>query len=96
MEQVKQLSRQVVQPITTNYPHCLNTPAQKSLYDNLGKDENLTLRIDSVVRETKKEGWVGNRFKEREVAKVIREAATGYNIDVKEVLELVKNQREYQ
>ena len=48
------------------------------------------------MRETKKEVWVGNRFKEREVAKVIREAATGYNIDVKEVLELVKNQREYQ
>ncbi len=96
LEQVKQLSRQVVQPMTTDYPSTLDTPAQKSLYDNLGKDENLTLRIDSAVRETKKESWVGNRFKEREVAKAIRSAATGYKINVEEVLELVKNQREYQ
>ncbi|PSB30104.1 type I restriction endonuclease subunit R [Chlorogloea sp. CCALA 695] len=96
LEQVKQLSRQVVQPMTTNYPPTLDTPAKKSLYDNLGKDENLTLRIDSAVRETKKESWVGNRFKEREVAKAIRSAATGYKINVEEVLELVKNQREYQ
>ena len=96
LEQVAQLSRQVVQPMTTDYPPTLGTPAKKSLYDNLGKDENLTLCIDSAVRETKKEDWVGNCFKEREVAKAIRSAATGYNIDLKEVLELVKNQREYQ
>jgi len=49
-----------------------------------------------MVRDTKKEGWVGNRFKEREIAKGVREAAAGHNIDVDDVLELVKNQREYQ
>ncbi len=96
LEQVKHLSRQVAQPFTTHYPPTLDTPAKKSLYDNLGKDEDLALRIDTVVSKTKKEGWVGNRFKEREVAKVVREAAAGYNINVEEVVELVKNQREYQ
>lgn len=96
LEQVKHLSRQVVQPFTTHYPPTLNTPAKKSLYDNLGKNEDLALSIDKVVRETKKEDWVGHHFKEREVAKVVREATAGYNIDVKEVVELIKNQSEYQ
>lgn len=96
LEQVKQLSRQAVQPFTTSYPPALDTPAKKSLYDNLGKDETLALRIDSVVRETKKENWVGNRFKEREVAKVVREATAGYKLNVEKVVEIVKNQREYQ
>lgn len=96
LAQVKQLSRQAVQPFTTHYPPALDTPGKKSLYDNLGKDETLALRIDSVVRETKKENWVGNRFKEREVAKVVREATAGYKINVEKVVELVKNQREYQ
>ena len=98
LEQIKQISCQVVQPSTAQsaYPSSLDTAAKRSLYDNLGKDEALALRIDKVVRDTKKEGWVGNRFKEREVANVVREAAAGYNINVDDVLELVKNQREYQ
>ena len=99
LEQVKQLARRVVQPTSTSqsaYPPSLNTAAKRSLYDNLGKDEALALRIDTVVRDIKKEGWVGNRFKEREVARVVREAAAGYNISFDDLLELVKNQREYQ
>ena len=99
LEQIKQLAHRVVQPTGTAqsaYPRSLDTSAKRSLYDNLGKDEALTLRIDAAVRNTKKEGWVGNRFKEREVARVIREVAAGYNINVDNVLELVKNQREYQ
>ena len=99
LEKVQQLARQVKQPTGTSqfaYPPSLDTPAKRSLYDNLGQDEPLALRIDTVVRNTKKEGWIGNRFKEREVARGVREAAAGYNINVEDVLELVKNQREYQ
>lgn len=98
LEKIKQLAQQVIQPGTeqSTYPPSLNTAAKRSLYDNLGQDEALAVRIDTAVRDTKKEGWVGNRFKEREVAKVVREAAAGYNVNVDALLELVKNQREYQ
>ncbi len=99
LEKIKQLTHQVVQPTGLSqqaYPAALNTKAQRSLYDNLGQNEVLALRIDTAVRHTKKEGWVGNRFKEREIAKVVREEAAGYTIDVDQVLELIKNQHEYQ
>ena len=99
LEKVKQLAKQVKPPTGISqeaYPDSINTNAKRSLYDNLGKDEVLATRIDTAVRYTKKEGWIGNRFKEREVARVIREEAAGYNINVDDVLELVKNQREYQ
>lgn len=99
LEKVKQLC-QKVKPATdteqSTYPPSLNTPAKRSLYDNLDKNEALALRIDTAIRYTKKEGWIGNRFKEKEVARVIRNEAAGYNIDVDKVLELVKKQREYQ
>lgn len=39
---------------------------------------------------------VGDRFKEREVANAIRTEVTGYNVDVNNIVELAKNQREYQ
>lgn len=98
LEKIKHLAQQVIQPNadSANYPPAINTNGKRSLYDNLGQDETLALRIDNAVRYTKKEGWVGNRFKEREVAKVVREAAAGYNVNVDEVLNLVKNQHEYQ
>jgi type I restriction enzyme, R subunit len=74
--------------------HRLND-GRRSLYDNLNQDEDLALRIDHAVRYTKKEGWVGNRFKEREITKVVREAAAGYNVNLEDVINLVKNQLEY-
>lgn len=99
LEEVRQLALKVKLPIgadQSTYPPSLDTAAKRSLYDNLGQDEVLAIRMDTAIRYTKKEGWIGNRFKEREVARVIREEAAGYNINVDEVLELVKNQREYQ
>jgi type I restriction enzyme R subunit len=60
LERIKQLAHQVKQPTGTTdsaYPPSLDTPAKRSLYDNLGKDEALALRIDTAVRYTKKEGW---------------------------------------
>ena len=96
LEKVKNLARQVKPPADaiTDYPDSIDTPAKRSLYDNLGQDEALVIRIDTAVRYTKKADWVGNRFKEREVKNVIQEEVGTYNADV--VLELIKNQREYQ
>ncbi len=98
LEKIKRLSQQVIHPeiAQSAYPPSLNTAAKRSLYDNLNQDEDLALRIDNAVRYTKKEGWVGNRFKEREVTKVVREAAAGYNVNLDDVINLVKNQHEYQ
>ncbi len=98
LKQIGQLAQQVVQPETTqsSYPPALDTPAKRSLYDNLGQNEALAIRIDTAVRYTKKEGWVGNRFKEREVANAIRAEIGDQDLDLAALLELVKNQREYQ
>ena len=98
LEKVKQLAQQVIQPMTgtSNYPVSLDTPAKRALYDNLGKDESLALRIDTAVRCTKKDGWVGQRFKEREVENAIRTELASQEFSIASVLELVKKQSEYQ
>ncbi|MEO0373747.1 MAG: HsdR family type I site-specific deoxyribonuclease [Cyanobacteria bacterium P01_A01_bin.17] len=99
LEKVKQLARQV-KPLAdatpSNYPLAIDTAAKRSLYDNLGQDEVLVTRIDTAVRYTKKADWIGNKFKEREVANAVREESAGYNVDLKSVMELLKNQSEYQ
>lgn len=59
LEKVKQLAIQVKQPVGTTgatYPPSLNTTALRSLYDNLGQNEALALKIDTAIRYTKKAG----------------------------------------
>lgn len=97
LEKVKELSMQVVNAggfDSAAYPKSINTAAKKALFDNLGQDEGLVLRIDTAVRHTKKADWIGNRIKEREVAGAIsQELANDSRLE--EILELVKNQYEY-
>jgi len=99
LEKIRQLARKVIKPdsdSTKRYPVTIDTPAKRSLYDNLGQDEVLANRIDAAIRYTKKADWIGDRFKEREVANAIREEIKGKELDLTQILELVKAQREYQ
>tara|TARA_R110002050_G_scaffold57423_5_gene129165 strand:+ start:77194 stop:80355 length:3162 start_codon:yes stop_codon:yes gene_type:complete len=98
LEKIRHLAKKVVNPSSNkahSYPDAIDTPAKQALYDNFGNDEVLTTKIDTAVRYTKKAEWLGDRFKEREIANAIREEAASYNVDIDEVMELVKAQKEY-
>ena len=98
LEKIRQLSRQVIRPeqAVSAYPPSLDTQAKRALYDNVGQDEELVTKIDTAIRYTKKADWVGDRFKEREIANAVREKTQGYKVDIKQVIELAKAQKEYQ
>jgi type I restriction enzyme R subunit len=92
---IVELTRQVQSPASsTSYPKSLDTSAKRALYDNLGKDEQLAVSIDTEIRSTKKDGWRGNRIKEREVRYVIRKHVPD-EAEVERIFELVKNQSGY-
>lgn len=95
--ELQALALSVTERLTSqhDYPPSLDTNAKRALYDNLGKDETLANKIDNVIRRTKRADWVGDRFKERELAHAIHEETISYNIDVKQVMELAKVQPEY-
>jgi type I restriction enzyme, R subunit len=72
----------------------LNTRAKRALYDNLGNDEQLAINLDAAIQRTKKDGWRGNKIKEREVRYVIQEVLQEETL-TNQIFELVKNQNEY-
>ena len=78
----------------TVYPKLLNTRARRALYDNLGKDEQLAIAVDAAIQQTKKDGWRGNRIKERELRYAIQKVLQEETL-VNQIFELVKNQDEY-
>jgi len=98
LERIRNLAKKIIRPEQGNsdYPLSMDTQAKRALYDNFGKDEVLATKIDSAIRYTRKADWVGDRFKEREVANAIREEAAGYNVDIQDVVDLAKEQKEYQ
>lgn len=99
LEKIKALARKVVTPqgdAKNPYPSSIDTQAKRALFDNLNSNEILANKIDAAIRYTKKADWVGDRFKEREIANAIRQEAASYDVDVAVVLELAKNQRDYQ
>lgn len=90
------LARKVQQPeSTTSYPSAVNTGALRALYDNLDKDEQLAIRVDAAIRAVKKDGWRGNRFKEREVRGAIKSTLDGADGAINKIFEIAKAQREY-
>ncbi|WP_442498205.1 type I restriction endonuclease subunit R [Methylobacter sp. sgz302048] len=97
LERIRALSKKVIRPEQTasNYPPSMDTGAKRAFYDNFGSDEVLAVKIDSAIRYTKKADWVGDRFKEREIANAVREETKGYEVDIQSVMELAKAQKEY-
>lgn len=98
LEKIRELAAKVVRPEQTasSYPASMDTNPKRAFYDNFGKDELLATKIDSAIRYTKKADWVGDRFKEREIANAIREEIADYELDIQAVMELAKAQKEYQ
>ena len=98
LEKVRELAKKVKHPSTINtasYPASIDTMAKRALYDNVGQDEVLVSKIDSAVRYTKKAEWLGDKFKEKEIARAIQQETATYTVDVAAVMDLVKAQKEY-
>ena len=81
----------------TKYPDWADNGAKRALVDFFFPDDHLAIQIDTIVRHTKPDAWVGNPIKERKVKNAIR-ANLGSDFDqakLDELFELVKARHEY-
>ena len=94
LKEVVELAKKVQNPANSViYPNAINTSAKRALYDNLDENIAVVTALDEELRATKKDGWRGNKIKEREVAYVVKHHVPDERVD--EILELIKNQPEY-
>jgi type I restriction enzyme R subunit len=94
LEKIIDLTNQIQKPEgSKEYPAGLDSDAKRALFDNLGRNEELAIALDYAIRTTKKDGWRGNKIKEREVRYVIAKHVPEDQVD--ETFELIKNQRDY-
>lgn len=81
----------------TKYPDWADNGAKRALVDFFFPDEHLAIEIDTIVRHTKPDAWVGNPIKERKVKNAIRvNLGDGFDqAKLDELFELVKARHEY-
>lgn len=75
-------------------PSQLKTPAQRALYNNLGKNEALAISIHNKVLEVKPDGWRGIEPKERTIMMGIYDILKDRQ-EVERIFEIIKQQAEY-
>jgi type I restriction enzyme, R subunit len=96
LQRVADLARKVQKPESAgSYPLAIDTGARRALYDNLGNDEELAVRLDTAIRQVKKDNWRGNRFKEREVRGAIKSILGSEDELVDAIFAIAQRQREY-
>lgn len=79
----------------TVYPEWAKNGAQRALVDFSFADPNLAVVVDYTVTHQKEHGWVGNRMKERALARELRRALPDGFERFEELFELVKARDEY-
>lgn len=99
LEEIVKLAVKVKKPETSNeYPLSINTQAKRALYDNLDRDEPLTIAMDSAVIYGKHDDWEGTLSKEKHLKnKVVKPVLEKYKKVEKldPIFEVIKQQKDY-
>ena len=94
LKRIAELALRVEAGQAEGTPQSLNTPGRRSLYNNLGQNEALALRIDETLKRTCPDGWRGIQPRERvikaELYRILQDAP-----EVERIFLIVQQQTEY-
>lgn len=79
----------------TDYPAWATNGAQRAVYDFGWTDPEMPIKVDIAIMTNKPHDWVGNNFKQKEVARAIRRVLPADFDRFNELFDLVKARNEY-
>ena len=94
LKQLDDLVRRLEAGTTAETPEKLNTPGKRAIYNNLGENEELALRVDAAVKKHRPDSWRGNEAKERTIKYVLYKELDDTN-EVERIFPVIKAQGEY-
>ncbi|WP_322354272.1 HsdR family type I site-specific deoxyribonuclease [Dehalococcoides sp.] len=94
LRKIADLSKKVTQTTRDDLPAGIQTPAQRALYNNTGKNEVLAIKLDAAVKKVKKADWRGNTPKENEIKHALNEILKD-QAEVERLFAIIKQQSEY-
>ena len=95
LKRVVELTKKVKKPeIYSSYPTSISSSARRALYDNLDRNEDLAVRVDTAIRNIKKDNWRGTKPKRTEVRNAIKYALGDDDRFVDEIYSIAESQYE--
>jgi type I restriction enzyme R subunit len=94
LRRIAVLAKQVETGKSDDTPEALDTPGKRALWNNLGNDLALALKVDTNVRRMRPEGWRDIKPREQVVRRAIYDAVRTMD-DVDRIFQIVKAQPEY-
>ncbi len=79
----------------TAYPEWANNGARRALVDFFHPSTELAVEMDTTIRHTKPDSWIGNPMKEKKVKLALRQALPADFDRLDELFDLVKARHEY-
>jgi type I restriction enzyme R subunit len=94
LKKIAEIAKKVQLGILSTTPVALKTPAQRALYNNLDKNEELALNLHESIIEYKPNGWRGIDTREKVVKQAIYRVLNDFD-ETERIFDIVKKQAEY-
>ena len=94
LKQIAALAQRVEAGHSHDAPPSLNTPGKRALYNNLGQDEELALRVDEAVKASRPDSWRGVQSREQLIKAALYRVLADF-AEVERVFLIIKAQKEY-
>ena len=93
LKKIADLANRVTNP-NNPLPPSIKTNAQRALYNNLGKNEQLAVSVDAAVKASRYADWRGNIPSENLIKQAIYQVLND-EAEVERIFEIIKQQNEY-
>lgn len=94
LKKIAAIVKKVMEGKSDDTPAVLQTNAQRALYNNLNKNEQLAVVMDKKVLEIRPDSWKGNPTKELVIKGALYEILQNEN-EVERLFSIIKQQKEY-
>lgn len=95
LKQIAAVAKQVQAGTATATPIALNTPAKRALFNNLGDDEALALKVDETVRMVKPDAFRGHQARENVIKAALFPLLGNDRDEVERIFKIIMAQTEY-
>lgn len=94
LKKIADLATKVSSSKRDDYPDSVQKGARKALYNNLNKNEELALKVDEAIMNSKMADWRGNDQKEDIIKGAMYKILNDYD-EVERIFAIAKKQNEY-
>jgi type I restriction enzyme R subunit len=95
LQKIAALATQVQSGKADSTPTTLDTPGKRALFNNLGQNEALAVKIDAEVKRVRPDGFRGNQAKENIIKRALLPLLNGDAAGVERIFAIIKAQSEY-